>query len=65
MRPLSEAEFKLMAHLASGKSRQEVAQSLGISKGTLMDRITAIRIKLNADSFDRALEAFRKVYADL
>ena len=54
-----------MAQLAAGRSREEVARGLGISKGTLMDRITAIRIKLNADSFDRALEAFKRVYADL
>ena len=65
MRPLTEPEFKIMAQLAAGRSREEVARGLGISKGTLMDRITAIRIKLNADSFDRALEAFKRVYADL
>ena len=65
MRPLTEPEFRIMAQLAAERSREEVARGLGISKGTLMDRITAIRIKLNADSFDRALEAFKRVYADL
>lgn len=60
MRPLTEAEFRIMCHLAAGKSREEVARGLGISKATLMDRITAIRVKLNADNFDQALTAWKR-----
>ena len=65
MRPLTEAEFRLMVQLSAGRSREEVARGLGVSKGTLMDRITAIRIKLNADTFDQALEVFKRVYGTL
>ena len=65
MRPLTEAEFRLMVHLAAGKSREEIAASLGVSKSTLMDRCTAIRIKFNANTFDDALTVFRKVYETL
>ena len=61
MRPLTEAEFKIMCHLAAGRTRAEVARTLGISESTLRDRTTAIRTKLNASTFTEALEAWKRV----
>ena len=65
MRPLTEPEFRLMAHLASGKPNITVARELGISEGTLYDRLSAIRAKLNAPTVKDAIAAFAKVYKDL
>lgn len=65
MRPLTETEFRLMCHLAAGKTREEVAARLGVSKSTLYDRCTAIRIKFNAQTFDQALQAFGRIYGEI
>ena len=62
MRPLSEAEFRLMVQLAAGKSRLRLAVEMNISESTLNDRLSAIRSKLNAQTFDQALAEFAKVY---
>ena len=65
MRPLTEAEFRLMVHLASGKPNLTVARDLGISEGTFYDRLSTIRAKLNAPDTKTAIAAFRTVHKTL